>query len=952
MGGSGFQLSFLTDNRLAPLATSALPAWLWKLDASAILWANPTGAALLGAPTSQAIAQRKFEPDDPAAAQISRLATELSLGTPPRLEHLRDFIAVGQTLTGACSHVALPDRTPAILVVAAERAGPELSLVDCAYRLLASSDEPAAAFATDGRLLAASASAARYLAGATSLAALGADTLRTAALASGHATDQRAGNELSIVRIGGETAPVLIARFGPVPSAAQPADAAQEPAQTAGMAAQQAAQLALRAANRRHPLRFVWQMDENGRFTLSSDEFMALTGVRTASAVGRPWPELAAMLELDPEQQVAHAVATRDTWSGVTVSWPIDDGSHRLAVELSGLPVFDRDRTFRGYRGFGVCRDLTLLAALAEGGDGKPPPAEAVATAASASPQQPSATVPSALAEPVSADAGGPETIVPFPLATEPAVPALSPGERSAFRELSRKLAQSLGSQRQEENASPWPGEQEPGSGAAHQPLEHGTELGPLLDRLPSGILVYRLDHLLYANPAFLKWSGHGSLAQLVDAGGLDELLIEPIGATGAGDRRPLTLSIGRGDKAAQVGELIDIQWEGEPAHALLLDFLDEAPARLEHALAEAAELRSILDTATDGVIVLDRHGRILSGNRSAEALFDYDELAGRAFTALFAPESAEVARQYVDELTRDEGLLNGGRELTGRVRQGGLIPLFMTMGRLGAGAERFCAVFRDLTQWKKSESELVDARLRAEKASSTKSDFLARVSHEIRTPLNSIIGFSEVMMAERFGAVGNERYREYLRDIHTSGEHLLSLINDLLDLSKIEAGKLELTFSSVALNDLTQQCVAIMQPQAARQRIIVRTSLSQAQPKVVADARSLRQIILNLLSNSIKFTGAGGQVIISTALADDGEAILRVRDTGIGMSEQEMVAAMEPFRQLATATHGGSGGSGLGLPLTKALTEANRASFQLRSAPREGTLVEIIFPAAQALGG
>jgi signal transduction histidine kinase len=174
-------------------------------------------------------------------------------------------------------------------------------------------------------------------------------------------------------------------------------------------------------------------------------------------------------------------------------------------------------------------------------------------------------------------------------------------------------------------------------------------------------------------------------------------------------------------------------------------------------------------------------------------------------------------------------------------------------------------------------------------------------------------------MMAERFGPVGSERYREYLKDIHASGGHLLSLINDLLDLSKIEAGRLELTFASVSLNDLTQQCVAIMQPQANRDRIIIRTSLPPSLPQVVADARSVRQIVLNLLSNSIKFTDAGGQVIVSTALNDNGDVALRVRDTGAGMSEKDLATALEPFRQLVTPVSGVSGGTGLGLPLTKA---------------------------------
>ena len=254
----------------------------------------------------------------------------------------------------------------------------------------------------------------------------------------------------------------------------------------------------------------------------------------------------------------------------------------------------------------------------------------------------------------------------------------------------------------------------------------------------------------------------------------------------------------------------------------------------------------------------------------------------------------------------------------------------------------------RDITAWKRTEEELINAKQQAEKASTAKSEFLAKISHEIRTPLNAIIGFSEVMMDERFGPVGNDRYRQYLKDIHSSGGHLISLLNDLLDLSKIEAGKLELSFVSVNLNDLVQQCVAIMQQQANRERVIIRTSLPPSLPHIVADARSVRQIALNLLSNSIKFTGTGGQVIVATALNDDHEIVLRVRDTGPGMSEKELQTALEPFHQLATASR--AGGSGLGLPISKALAEANHARFRITSQVDSGTLAEVAFPATRVL--
>jgi PAS domain S-box-containing protein len=1046
MSVTGFQLPCLRDSRLAPLATSALPAWIWSTDGTHIMWANPVGAAIFGAPTSAAIGARTFDASQPAAAQIARLVTTLIPGASPRLERLRGFGAgVGCALTCACSHIMLSGDTPAILVVAAERAGPNLPLQERVRRLLAGSDEPVAAFAADDTLVHATQSAQAYLRGTTSLAALGGEALVVEALNSGHAQGRLDGGQValdiafdvalegaidvSIDRVGGGTATVLIARFstthvgqesGEQEFAAQAAVArpatvalpattatADVPTQMTAPAPDappsEPAPLSSPEAptERRHPLRFVWQMDGEGRFTLGSDEFIALIGPRTAAQLGRPWQDLATDLALDPERQIARAIATHDTWSGLTVVWPVDDSPDRLAVELSGLPVFDRDRIFRGYRGFGVCRDLARLTALARLRAAPPaaPPQETTAEETTAreparenAPELPPDILPTApptgeraMAQLLSDDAASndalsinalsdeaisgeaathgalyarvppAENIVPFrPAIAEPNAPALSAVERSAFRELSRKLKQRLkGIQHADTGSSATPSVDD---AAVAEAALAGSVTGarPMLDKLAVGILIYRFDQLLYANPAFLQGSGHQSLEGLAAAGGLDELFIEPIGAATVGDDKALTLTIDRGDKISVKGELINIHWEGEPAHALITAAEAGEPARLTPAQAEIAELKSILDTATDGVVLLDAQGLIVSANRSAKALFGYEELVGRAFAELFAPESTDMARDYLDGLVRDGAvsMLNGGREVIGRVRQGGLIPLFMTMGRIGDETDKLCAVFRDITSWKKAEEDLTQARRQAEKASSAKSDFLAKISHEIRTPLNAIIGFSEVMMEERFGPIGNERYREYLKDIHASGGHLLSLINDLLDLSKIEAGKLELTFAGVALNDLTQQCVAIMQPQANRERIIIRTSLPQTLPLVVADARSVRQIVLNLLSNSIKFTGAGGQVIVSTALNDNGEVVLRVRDTGIGMSEMDLVTALEPFRQLSTSARGGSGGTGLGLPLTKALAEANRARFHIKSALKEGTLIEIAFPAALVLAG
>src|SRR6516164_6265142 len=222
--------------------------------------------------------------------------------------------------------------------------------------------------------------------------------------------------------------------------------------------------------------------------------------------------------------------------------------------------------------------------------------------------------------------------------------------------------------------------------------------------------------------------------------------------------------------------------------------------------------------------------------------------------------------------------------------------------------------------------------------------DFLAEVSHEVRTPLNSILGFTELMLEERLGPIGNQRYKGYVEDIHQSGLYALSLLNDLLDISKIEAGKFELNFTAVDVPELVEDCVASLQPLAKRARIVLRTSLTHDLPAVVADPRRLKQILLNLLTNAIKFTKEGGQVIVSGSIIES-ELRLRISDNGVGMTKDEITFAMQPFNQLDTAPRKQSG-TGLGLPVTKALVDANRARLVLTSEPGVGTSADVIFPA------
>jgi signal transduction histidine kinase len=210
-------------------------------------------------------------------------------------------------------------------------------------------------------------------------------------------------------------------------------------------------------------------------------------------------------------------------------------------------------------------------------------------------------------------------------------------------------------------------------------------------------------------------------------------------------------------------------------------------------------------------------------------------------------------------------------------------------------------------------------------------------------------MGFSEVMRSERFGELKNEKYRAYANDIHDSGAHLLALINDLLDLSKVEAGKLELNFTAESIADATEHAIKLLQEEARTSRVLLRTAFPAKMPRVVADHRALRQIMLNLLSNAVKYTNAGGQVVISAEIEGDGSLAVRVKDTGIGMTDAQLQDALKPFTRVESPDRARQG-TGLGLPLTKALTEANRAKLNMSSAPNQGTTAEIVFPGTRVL--
>ena len=237
------------------------------------------------------------------------------------------------------------------------------------------------------------------------------------------------------------------------------------------------------------------------------------------------------------------------------------------------------------------------------------------------------------------------------------------------------------------------------------------------------------------------------------------------------------------------------------------------------------------------------------------------------------------------------------------------------------------------------------EARRRAESANLAKSRFLATMSHELRTPLNAVLGFSEVMKSELFGTHAVPAYKEYSSDIHASGQHLLMLINEILDLSRVEAGRYELKEEPVSLTGVVEECRRLLSMRIERRHLVITEALESDLPRIWADERAVRQVTLNLLTNAIKFTPLGGSIVIKVGWTKTGGQYVSIRDTGPGIPPEEIPIVLSSFGRGSLAQKNAEEGTGLGLPIVKGLVELHGGEFRLNSRPRFGTEVIVIFP-------
>ncbi len=363
--------------------------------------------------------------------------------------------------------------------------------------------------------------------------------------------------------------------------------------------------------------------------------------------------------------------------------------------------------------------------------------------------------------------------------------------------------------------------------------------------------------------------------------------------------------------------------------------------------------LHAVIDHLPAGLTLKDQDGTYMLVNQQFRDLYGFYDCALLGDTAFdhFLRSEAEVFN------AQDHRVLKTGvpMDVEMEVTRGDGDTVFAKITRfpvLDSRGEVLCVggIHVDITEMKEKEQQLLDARDEAERANRAKSAFLANMSHELRTPLNAIIGFSEIMEQGLFGPIGNPQYGEYVEDIRRSASHLLSIISDILDLSKVEAGRMELHEEIIDVSSVVHSCLAIVKESAANSCLDLEVRLPAELPLLRADKRSVRQILLNLLSNAIKFTPVGGWVRVDAALEPTGDFTLAVRDSGIGMEEDDIELVLQPFGQVESAHTRSHDGTGLGLPITKSLTEMHGGQMVVLSVVDKGTSITVRFPAKRVV--
>jgi PAS domain S-box-containing protein len=681
--------------------------------------------------------------------------------------------------------------------------------------------------------------------------------------------------------------------------------------------------------------RFLWGSDAAGTLTRLTGPL----GGNAARLLGQAWATLIEEGRASPADSVSAAINGRRTFRRLPVGLRL--GGLTVDVELSGAPTGREGAEFRGFEGFGVIRALGVAFARDEAAPALPPalpPApedyafrvqEAVEAARAVEDTDEAPAVAATGMEAAPAEALDAEAVEVQPDGS------LSTDEHAAFREIARALgARYAGDDEGAPDDGPAPVRMagsimpfpslRPDLSPASPPIQE--EGGGLLDSLPMAAIVHRGELILAVNRPFLDLVRFPDRAALVEAG-LDAIFPSGAPAFRSGQSHETAIgTAGGGARPVEVTRGICV-WEGGPAAILLLRSLEENDPRRELAAERLARevqagralgAEAALDALQAGVVTIDRDGRVVTLNRAAAACFGASpsEIVGSSFASLFEPGSGATL----------DAMFAGGEAPSAVLAQGRAMTLALAPPR--ADGHRVAVLHRlpESTAPAPAPSQPVQVPRRP--------TTLARLDRELREPISAILALTTAMLEERFGALGDRRYRAGLTDIREAGKRIVERVAALSDLAAVEAGQIDLDPRPLALNELVAGCVSVLQTEAAKGRIVLRTSFSADLAELEADEASVRKAASLVIEHAIRRSVAGGQVIVSTGTGESAEVALRVRDGSPAHDEPEKAPEDEDLR----------------LALPRALVQANGGRLRLAGRGEDGTLVEILLPVRRSL--